>query len=58
LDVTEGNVMSRDEFWKWMETCPNKDWIIVEEYSADNPSDNDYYNYDYVDISFTTSEEK
>ena len=50
--------MTRDQFWKWMKTCPNKDWIIVEEYSADNPSDNDYYNYDYVDISFTTSEEK
>ena len=32
--------MTRDEFWKWMETCPVKDRLVV----ADEE--------DYVDISF------
>jgi hypothetical protein len=23
--------MSRDDFWKWMDTCPSKEWFVAED---------------------------
>lgn len=27
----EETVMSRDDFWKWMDTCPSKEWFVAED---------------------------
>ena len=46
--------MDRKKFWEWMQTCPSKDWLVVEDFVAFEPTD--YYNQGYVDISFAIGE--